>query len=116
MFKINKSVHVMILLTFAIIFIVIYMYYTINDVKKLGLEMKKNSQDIQNIVSTLNNLNKSIHELKVSSSQLNQIKQVVTSPVPDEDDEKEEDDEDKKTLIMNLKELSLLLDEIDDDE
>lgn len=68
MIKLNKTTHLMILFTFAIIFVVFYLYYTINDVrqlkaenKKLSADVSKTSQDIQNVASTLT---KEIMEIK----------------------------------------------------
>ena len=74
MIKINKTTHIMILSTFALIFVVVYLYYTINDVKKLSVEVKKNAADItkltlevQNAMSVITNLNKDVLEVKGQS-------------------------------------------------
>lgn len=74
MIKINKTTHIMILSVFAIVFIVVYLYYTVNDVKKLSIEVKKNSaditkltQDIQNAMNVLTNLNNDVLEVKGKS-------------------------------------------------
>lgn len=46
MFKIDKSTHLLILFTFAIIFVVVYLYYTIIDVRKIQKELKTLSEDV----------------------------------------------------------------------
>lgn len=46
MFKIDKSTHLLILFTFAIIFVVVYLYYTIMDVRKMQKEIKTLSEDV----------------------------------------------------------------------
>lgn len=130
MMKINKSIHFMILLTFAIVFVVFYLYYTINDVKKLSIELKKTSQDVQTIATNLASINKTITELKTSCAV--SVKQVVTNPVnvvvkdrantlidtdPSvENDEEDEEDEDEENDITHNDMKKLLLNEIDDDD
>lgn len=65
MIKLNKTTHLMILFTFAVIFVVVYLYYTINDVKRINNEMKrlttdvsKLNQDVINVIATINGFNK----------------------------------------------------------
>lgn len=60
MAKLNKTTHLMILFTFAIVFVVIYLYYTISDVKKMNSDVKKLvldvaklNQDVQNILAIM---------------------------------------------------------------
>lgn len=64
MLKLNKSVHFNILCIFAIVFVCVYLYYTITDVKKIAVETKKNSQDIQNLITSIGTLTKEVTELK----------------------------------------------------
>ena len=45
--KFNKLTHLSIIVVFAIIFIVVYLYYTISDVKKIHNEVKKLTMDIE---------------------------------------------------------------------
>jgi hypothetical protein len=57
MFKIDKTTHLAILFTFALAFVVIYLYYTISDVRKVQLELKKVQDEVvglQKLVTTLN--------------------------------------------------------------
>lgn len=49
MFKFNKSTHITIISTFAIVFIVIYLYYTITDLRKLQIEVSKLSKQVQEL-------------------------------------------------------------------
>ena len=60
----NKSVHFNILTVFAIVFVCVYLYFAISDMKKLAVEVKKNAQDVTSIVTTLGTLTKELSELK----------------------------------------------------
>lgn len=64
MLKLNKSVHFNILCIFAIVFVCVYLYYTITDVKKIAVETKKNAQDVQNLITSIATLTKEVGELK----------------------------------------------------
>ena len=64
MLKLNKGIHFNILTVFAIVFVCVYLYYTISDLKKIAVEVKKHSTDIANIVNNLAILNKDFGELK----------------------------------------------------
>lgn len=64
--KINTTTHLTILFTFAIIFVVIYLYYTIIDVRKISLDIKKLSQDITK-------LNNELTEIKKTSVDVNKM-------------------------------------------
>lgn len=75
MFKLNKSTHMLILMTFTIVFVVVYMYYTIKDVKKMYTEVKKHEQDIQN----LQKLDGDIKEMKNILSMI-----MGSGPMPDQ--------------------------------
>lgn len=76
MFKLNKSTHMMILTTFTLVFVVVYMYYTIKDVKKMYSEVKKNTQDIQ----ALQSLVKEVKDVKNAVDVVSQ--QVMNSMTP----------------------------------
>jgi hypothetical protein len=64
MIKLDKSIHFNILTIFAIVFVCVYLYYTISDLKKIAVEVKKHSQDITNIITNLATLNKDIADIK----------------------------------------------------
>lgn len=60
MFKLNKATHILILMTFTIVFVVVYMYYMIRDVKKIYTEVKTHSAEI----ASLKSLGNDIQEVK----------------------------------------------------
>lgn len=64
MLKLDKSIHFNILTIFAIVFVCVYLYYTISDLKKIAIEVKKHSQDITNIITNLATINKDIADIK----------------------------------------------------
>jgi hypothetical protein len=113
MMKLNKTVHIMILLTFAIVFVVIYLYYTINDLKKLSVETKKNAQDIQSVVTTLNALNKAINDLRIKESTV-VVKPVSVPIVFDQEEQDEEEEEEDEMTHDDIK--NILLEEIEEEE
>lgn len=77
MFKLNKSTHMMILMTFTIVFVVVYMYYMIRDVKKIYIEVKKHGQDI----TALQKLSTEVQELKGLVAALSMQPPVPHDPV-----------------------------------
>ncbi len=93
MAKLNKTTHLMILFTFAIVFVVIYLYYTIGDVRKMSSEVKrltgevsKLNQDVQNILAIMPKMPSSASNLQIpvpSSSQTQvQVQQVQQQVQP----------------------------------
>lgn len=54
--KINRSTHFMILVLFAIAFVVIYLYYTIKDVKKIHVEVARLSNDVLQLTQSISNI------------------------------------------------------------
>ena len=46
MFKLDKNTHMMILFTFALVFVVIYLYYTITDVRKMQRDIARLSSEV----------------------------------------------------------------------
>lgn len=46
MFKLDKNTHMMVLFTFSLIFIVVYLYYTITDVRKMQKEVRRISDEL----------------------------------------------------------------------
>lgn len=51
MFKLNKATHMLILMTFTIVFVVVYLYYMIRDVKKIYAEVKTHTTELANLKS-----------------------------------------------------------------
>lgn len=58
--KFAKLNHMSIITLFAIAFIVVYLYYTISDVKKIHSEVKKMGQDIDKLNQSITNITTSI--------------------------------------------------------
>lgn len=63
MFKLSKTMHMMILMTFTIVFVVVYMYYMIRDVRKMYEEVKKQGQEIETIKKSYSELQTNINTL-----------------------------------------------------
>jgi hypothetical protein len=49
MFKIDKGTHMMIMITFAIVFVVVYLYFTITDVRKMQREIVRLSEEVSSL-------------------------------------------------------------------
>ena len=58
--KFAKLNHMSIITLFAIAFIVVYLYYTISDVKKIHSEVKRMSQDIDKLNQSITNITTTI--------------------------------------------------------
>ena len=117
MLKLNKSIHFNILCIFAIVFVCVYLYYTITDVKKIAVEVKKHGQDIANIITSLATITKELGDLKKKAAACSvggvcQIKPVITAQEVLETVEEEEQDDDS----VNTDEVKNLLSDIPDDE
>lgn len=55
--------HLSIFVVLSIVFIVVYLYYTISDVKKVHAEVKKITQDVEALSKSINNITTSIMPL-----------------------------------------------------
>ena len=77
--KFNKLTHISIITLFAIIFIVVYLYYTISDVKRIHKEVNKLSIDIQKIDASIASMKASIVSVLNVPSILPQTAQVVST-------------------------------------
>jgi len=71
--KINSSTHMTILVTFALVFVVIYLYYTITDVRKMSVELKKASQDIQTLSTSVAKLSNDVVEIQKMGLDVNKM-------------------------------------------
>jgi len=142
MIKFNKSTHLMILFTFAIIFVVLYLYYTINDVKRMSNELKKITSDVQKINLDIQGLNVALNNLNLATNNLiiqkqpqtQQISSVFVKPVNSQSsgakndsscqkqspsaliNDLEDDDEDDDATSVNTEELKNIINENDDVE
>ncbi len=115
MLKLNKSIHFNILCIFAIVFVCVYLYYTITDVKKIAVEVKKHGQDITNIITSLATITKELGDLKkkaavCSTSGVCKIAPVVTAQEVVEHEVQEDNES------VNTDEVKNLLSDIPDDE
>ena len=52
--KLNKNTHFFIITTFAIVFVVVYLYYTIVDVRRLSNDVSRLSRDLVALSETVN--------------------------------------------------------------
>lgn len=120
MLKLNKSIHFNILCIFAIVFVCVYLYYTITDVKKIAVEVKKHGQDITNIITSLATITKELGDLKKKAASCSvggvcKVNPVVTAQEIVETAVEEEvvvEDNDS----VNTDEVKNLLSDIPDDE
>jgi len=51
--KLNKNTHFFIITTFAIVFIIVYLYYTITDVRRLSTDVARLSRDLTLLTDTV---------------------------------------------------------------
>jgi hypothetical protein len=56
MFKLNKFLHILILMTFTIVFMVVYLYYIVRDMKRMYQDSKKQATDLQNLQAMVNEI------------------------------------------------------------
>lgn len=83
MMKFAKLNHMSIITLFAIAFIVVYLYYTISDVKKIHSEVKRMSQDIDKLNQSITNITTTILPmLTFPSATPQQLPEVVNSQKP----------------------------------
>jgi hypothetical protein len=62
-----------ILVTFALVFVVIYLYYTINDVRKMSVELKKVTQDVQTLSTSFAKLSNDLVEVQKMGIDVNKM-------------------------------------------
>lgn len=75
--KIPKTVHLLIIVVFILVFVALYLYNLINDIKRINNEVKKLTNDVQQISKDLNNLvtissslNRDVFDLKSSTCKI----------------------------------------------
>lgn len=88
MFKLDKNTHMMILFTFALIFVVIYLYYTISDVRKMQRDIARLTSEVSALVQKGGNVSATPPSTPSPSPQpvvpIVQIKEcTTTSSVPE---------------------------------
>jgi hypothetical protein len=67
MFKLNKFLHILILMTFTIVFMVVYLYYIVRDMKRMYQDSKKQATDLQNLQAMVNEI-KGVVEMALCSA------------------------------------------------
>ena len=60
MFKLNKYLHMLILMTFTIVFIVVYLYYIVRDMKRMYQDFKKQAADVQTLQAAVNEIKSAV--------------------------------------------------------
>ncbi len=98
MFKIDKNTHLAILFTFAVIFIVFYLYHTIQDLKKVQNELTKINNDILTlkrnsaVIDRLENdrLSREINKNQVNINKLNNNPNTIIYTTNETETEKDE--------------------------
>lgn len=90
MLKIDKHTHMMILFTFALVFVAVYLYYTIVDIRKMQADIKKSaveldglktsySKDVEGLISAIKQLQAS----QTKSVSVNkEVKNLCATTVP----------------------------------
>lgn len=63
--KFNKLTHLSIIVVLAIVFIVVYLYYTISDVKKIHNEVSKLTNDITQMNASISNITSTLSAMLV---------------------------------------------------
>jgi hypothetical protein len=63
--KFNKLTHLSIIVVLAIVFIVVYLYYTISDVKKIHSEVSKLTDDITKMNASISNITSTLTAMLV---------------------------------------------------
>lgn len=122
MMKLDKNTHILILLVFVLSFVVVYLYFTINDVRKLQREHKKLADDLVSLQQ----------QIVMSQQQLPQVMAYIPplpteqdfAPVPAKVTQKvkvkeslsEEEDEDEDNESVNTEEIRNTLDNTDGGE
>jgi hypothetical protein len=71
--KLNASTHLTIIFTFALIFVVIYLYYTIIDVRKVSSDLNKITKELQSLSTSVSKLNNDIAEVQKTNQDVNRI-------------------------------------------
>jgi hypothetical protein len=120
MMKFAKLNHMSIITLFAIAFIVVYLYYTISDVKKIHSEVKRMGQDIDKLNQSITNITTTILPMLTFPSAAPQnipdIKRPVNVKTQDHIDKKNEVEVDNEDVAsVGSHELTKIMESIDVD-
>ncbi len=97
MFKFNKGTHLTILATFAIVFIVIYLYFTITDLRRLQNEVSRLRQKVSALEETTAVLPSSCPLQATHSAPLPTAAPIVSTAVSVS--QVQQDDDDKSSVL-----------------
>ena len=117
--KLAKLNHMSIITLFAIAFIVVYLYYTISDVKKIHSEVKRMGQDIDKLNQSITNITTSILPMLTfpsaapapTTAQYQPATRQQTQPQPQTQEQQDEDD-----ASVGSHELTKIMETIDVEE
>lgn len=101
MFKLDKSTHMMILFTFALVFVVIYLYYTITDVRKMQRDIVRLSGEVSALTQAAASASQSAAPKAVPlppAAPFVQVKECTTIDEDEEDDDSVSTEDIKATL------------------
>lgn len=115
--KFNKLTHLTVVVVLAITFIVVYLYYTIRDVKKIHSEVQKLTTHITDMNNSIANITSTIIPLLKSSQVqgnelLGEVNQCVYIPKLQEPEPVNVEDDESS---VNSQELKTIMETIDDD-
>ena len=117
MIKINKVTHISLLFTFAVVFISVYLYYTIVDVKHLKREVKKIMDDVGGLTKLATELTKRITDtMNINEHLVRELNKLVVKYPSKQDNEQLDDDVDDETSINSEQVKNMLVNDEDDNE
>jgi hypothetical protein len=70
--KFSKLTHISIIVVLAIVFVVVYLYYTISDVKKIHKEVCKLTDDITKMNQSISNITSALMPMLITPAQRNE--------------------------------------------
>jgi hypothetical protein len=62
-----------ILVSFAIVFVGLYLYYTINDVRKMAVDLKKVTQELNALTTTVTSISKDLLEIQKTNGDVSKM-------------------------------------------
>lgn len=116
--RFNKFTHLSLLVVFAIIFIVIYLYYTISDVKKIHQEVSKLTRDMEFLNGSLQQMTTALltNTIPISTPSAPPANIETEPPVAalaPEQVQESNDDEDEEVASQEIQQI---MESIEDDE
>jgi hypothetical protein len=108
-----------ILFSFALAFVVIYLYYTITDVRKMSTELKKVTADVQSLATAVSKLNNEVNDVQkigmdVNNMLASELQKCCVMPQVQVCEQKEAQDDAQSVDTVDIK--KMLNDEDEDEE